>query len=90
MIAKAFYILDILILKLSLLFQILRVFAPTRGGTFWGTTGLMVTNTVFYIIELTCAKVALELRRMQVRPWRLSPFPYTRMSLIQMLSDETK
>ena len=54
MIAKAQYIINIIICKLSILFQFLRIFVPTRRGNesmFWVTTALIVTNILFYIIE---------------------------------------
>ena len=54
MIGKALYIISITICKLSILFQFLRIFVPTRYGNavmFWCTTALMVLNVIFYIIE---------------------------------------
>ena len=47
-----------MILKLSILFQMLRIFVPNRSASrlMFGTiVGLMVANFVFYIIEFSLA-----------------------------------
>lgn len=72
MVAKAIYIVCILLLKLSILFQFLRVFVPRRLGNlvmFWGTTGLIAANVIFYIIEFFLAIIQCKPR---VRGWNRS------------------
>lgn len=54
MVAKAIYVVCILLLKLSILFQYLRIFVPIRTGNmvmYCGTVGLIVVNVIFYIIS---------------------------------------
>ena len=54
MIGQALYVIGITFCKLSILFQFLRIFVPTRhgnAGMFWCTTALMLLNVMFYISE---------------------------------------
>lgn len=54
MIVKALYTWTIMILKISILLQIMRIFVPARRGNelmFWTTTILIGATFVFYLIE---------------------------------------
>ena len=75
MISKAFYIWDIMILKFSILFQILRIFVPSREGNrgmYWTCTLLMGATFVFYFIEFFLDVLQCSPRQ---RIWNRSKYP---------------
>lgn len=54
MISRTLYIWDHMILKISILFQLLRIFVPARRGNefmYWTTTFLIGLTFVFYFLE---------------------------------------